>query len=1313
MVIKLGLDDADFGRGVANSKKKVQYLAKEMQANMKIADLAGNKLGKLGTRYDGLTQIIKAQENQVSSLKKAYDESFVDGKATDSTKRLATQLQDANGKLANYKTQLSQTAGQLARLKVETQGVTGWMNQHADSYIKQGEAIAKLGSNISKAGTALTVGVTAPIVAGVAAVTKAAVDWESAFAGVKKTNDEVKNSNGQVVYSYSDLESGLRNLSKELPSSHTQIAAVAEAAGQLGIKTQDVVGFTKVMLDMGESTNLSAEDAATAIAKIANITGLTNDEYQRFGSSVVALGNNFATTESDIVDMANRLASAGTLAGLTNQEILGLSTAMSSVGIEAEAGGTAMTQTLTAIETAATKGGESLDKFASIAGMSSEQFATTWKNKPIEAIQAFIKGLGDLDSQGESATLVLDEMGLSGVRQSNMLKSLALASNTMTSAVDMSNKAWSENTALTKEANTRYETTESKLKMLKNEINDTAIDLGGPFVDALRNGLTAIKPTIEDLGELAKRFNELDTEQQQNIIKWIAIAAATGPALKLLGGGISVIGNTRKGIGLLSKSLVELAARAAEKKAITGATTTVASLGTASATAGGASGVGALATGLGAIAGPAAIAVGAVAAVGIAAYAGVKAYEAHQLAGAKWGTKVTEEQDKVISKSYELRDKAVSYVNEYADGVKGSADKAIKANKDIVNSIESTLKKERERDEKAAQSLYSEAAQKRAEDYIEGQKALDEENVALATKTTNRINEILKSASDNNRQLSDEERQYIATNYNRLSDAQLKAAGFAKNQRIAIESAYQTDLSKLTTKELQTRAENVMRALDKEQSAYEEQKTKLAEVYGKNTERYKYELSELDKANKQNNESMILGLAKLTLQQGFSLDQMSGAWKKYGWTTEKVQALVTSSAASTSKNVDMLAKSTNEAALAWNQLALDPKTGEVKTNMADTLAEMAKTDEGWKQLRFMAKNADVSTNAKEEIAIAMGEANKWQTMNIADKKLLVNGDEAQLALYDTIDKLGMWNQYNADRKTLGVNNADAIYELMAAQGKLQEWNGLAPELKTLLATDPAKMTIENTKSALDQYNALPPALKKLVGDNSSLISNVDAAKQRLVNYQLYNPDPKKLSVIADTSGATLAQQAIDQVQGKRVVVEVEYHGRKTGAGALANATGTNYHPGGDMIVNDQKGPLYKEIVQFPGEAPFIPQGRNVYIPDAPIGTKVVRASIAKSIMRKLGVPRYAEGIGIPRDSEFIQNLRTVNSGGSNSNVIINNNNEATVRKLDQLINIMSQFGNDLKNLKLEANKRVLADIVIEEQTRNDRTIARRTGVKTI
>lgn len=156
---------------------------------------------------------------------------------------------------------------------------------------------------------------------------------------------------------------------------------------------------------------LSADEAASALAKFANITGTTADEYSKLGSTIVDLGNNFATTERDIVEMATRLASAGTVAGLSEQDILALSTAMSSVGINAEAGGTAMTQTMTAISKAVSAGGDDLETFAKIAGVSASEFANMWGNEPIDAISAFIGGLGKMNENGEDTISVLDELG--------------------------------------------------------------------------------------------------------------------------------------------------------------------------------------------------------------------------------------------------------------------------------------------------------------------------------------------------------------------------------------------------------------------------------------------------------------------------------------------------------------------------------------------------------------------------------------------------------------------------------------------------------------------------------------------------------------------------------------------------------------------------------------------------------------------------------------------------------------------------------------------------------------------------------------
>ncbi len=371
---------------------------------------------------------------------------------------------------------------------------------------------------------------------GMTAAAESSIEFESAFTGVKKTVDGTP----EQLAAISDE---IKRMAAETGVSTTTIAAVAENAGQLGVATENIASFTRTMLDLGESTNLTADEAAVAIARLTNIMGSGEDATSRLGSSLVALGNNFATTESEILEMATRLASAGKLAGMSEAQILALATAMSSVGIEAEAGGTAMTQTLNAIDRAASSGGNTLETFARVAGMSAEEFTTAWRTDAAGALTAFIQGLSALSAQGGSVTAILDELGLSGIRQSNMLRSLALASDMMTDALETSNSAWAENVALANEANAVYGNTEHRISAARESINNLGIAIGDAFGPQISGGADMVNDLAQALTDAAETAPGL-VSALGSVTVGITGAAAAYVALKTAATAFNAIGIT-------------------------------------------------------------------------------------------------------------------------------------------------------------------------------------------------------------------------------------------------------------------------------------------------------------------------------------------------------------------------------------------------------------------------------------------------------------------------------------------------------------------------------------------------------------------------------------------------------------------------------------------------------------------------------------------------------------------------------------------------------------------------------------------------
>lgn len=549
-----------------------------------------------------------------------------------------------------------------------------------------GDKFKSVGNIMTGVGSSLTKTVTTPIVAVGKHAVESAVNWETAWTGVTKTVDGTEKQ-------MAGLEKELKNMSLRTASSKADIAGVAEAAGQLGIATENIADFSETMIQLGDTTNLSSDEAATAIAQFANITGMAQSDAHRFGSSVVDLGNNFATTEADIVSMAMRLAGAGTQIGISETDILGFSTALSSVGIQAEMGGSAFSKFMIemantveyansdvtslanslglaedqteelgseietererlekfaamagmtgdeftqafqedaaraityvirglsemgglgsesfkilnqsveeggqslelfasmagmtaedfkeyfeqdaagAIETltetyrnsgdvfdltferisqAVQNGGEELETIAAMAGMTGEEFKAAFEDDAESALEHFQDGIYSMGDSTASALVWLDQMGYSEIRLRDTILRSTGAIDTMEEALNTSAKAWREDKALTEEANKRYGTSESRFKQFSEAVDLLAIEFGNQLL-----------PTITDLvvsfTEFVTGLSNMDDGTKKLIVQVLLFLAAIGPVVSVLGNVIKfvglVVGSFKSFIGIIS-----------------------------------------------------------------------------------------------------------------------------------------------------------------------------------------------------------------------------------------------------------------------------------------------------------------------------------------------------------------------------------------------------------------------------------------------------------------------------------------------------------------------------------------------------------------------------------------------------------------------------------------------------------------------------------------------------------------------------------------------------------------------------------------
>lgn len=1094
------------GKSIEGLKAKQQVLGKQLQVSSELVRKNTEKYNALKEATGDVNTATDEQKRKLLAAEQAMHKSVA-------------EAESLRGKYNALSKEIALNSSKLVQSGIKMQAL--------------GTKMQNTGKSISAVGMGITTKFALPLAAGIGLSVKAASDFESAFAGVKKTVDEVVNQNGEVTYSYDKLAAGIRQMSKEMPASTTEISAVAEAAGQLGIQTPAVLSFTKTMVNLGVATNMSSEEAATALARFANIVQMKQSDFDRLGATIVSLGNNFATTEKEITDMGLRLAGQGKQVNMTEADIMGLAAAMSSVGIEAEAGGTAMSMVMKKINNAVYSGKGSLKGFADLAGMSAKQFQKAWKDDAAGALDDVVHGLQKNSEEGKNLTAILNDLGIKGIRESDTMLRLSGNADILTDALANSKTAWKENSALTDEASKRYETFESQLKIFKNQITDVAIDLGGPFMKALNAGLQASKPFLNSIKDMSKAFADASPETQKLVLKLAATALAFGPVTIGIGKFVSAGGTLIKATGSMVQGLGNFAVKA--KLAKTG--TDALAVGTVNAGKG--AKVASVATrGFGASLGATLVTMGpwvlAIGAIGLAAYGLYKVFGDNN--ARKWGADISDAADKSLSKVSQFSAEGTVAMESFSTDMAGNA----KTVKTAFQGMAEEVKKSVDESIKALEESYNslpEEVKAMYKDTLEEAKKDGEEKKKLAQSQADAATEIVENATKEKRDLTETENKRLISLQKNLLKENVEALKLSSDEEKNVKAALYQDIDEMDRKQRTKSANALSRSMAEQQRAHLKQLEDAKALYDQDGDWSKYQqsLEILEGKNSAVMESMAIRWVEMERAIGMSEKVIADGLETFGFNLEDLDRIASETAENTADNLGLLADESTEANLAWNNLILDPKTGEVTSNINEVISKAMSSEKDWKNLQFIIKEADLNSNAKATILDAVAQSGKWNQLSFEEKEILIESDSTRqivLALEDN----KKWNSldYEVKKAILESNTPQTLDEVLKNYELWDEIPWDASKKEAFLGTN-VENTMQEVKTGFAEWDKAIPGQKDLIVDNSDLLNKILQSQTVLVKYNNQTVDLKDL--IANNS------DVLNKVK-KGVDVIVDYNGKQ-------------------------------------------------------------------------------------------------------------------------------------------------------------------------
>ncbi|EAD2406864.1 phage tail tape measure protein [Listeria monocytogenes] len=1112
-----------------------------------------------------------------------------------------------------------------------------------------GNMLEKSGQKLTKAGTAMTVGFTAPIVAGMVKSTKAYLDFDN----------EVTEVNSLL------RESG--ESAKEFGDRYTQVFDYAQKASvKYGVASEQTMLGMKEMVKKGYDIN----QTMASMPAIFNAARASGDDFETVMSVTTSTLEQFGMISKDTnkqMEYTNKVADVLTyVADKTAAGFSDMGTAMNYVGPISHSLGYSLTDTAAAVGLLSNRGIEGQKAGTGLRGMLTSLLKPS--KSAAEAMSAV--GLKIEDNNGNMKTLptLLDDINDKTKKMTKTQKNSFLtmifgreplsAVNTLLEAGGDSLRKYSKGAD---EANGyTKQVADNMRKAGKFGVDQFKASLEVLEQNVGQKLMPALTPIIEWANKMIDKFNDLSGAQQQSIIKWAGILAATGPVLMIGGKLVSMTGGLIKGFAGLGK-ILGLGSKLAPLAAGFGATTTAVE-GTSLAAAGLAGSFGAL---------PAVIGLAGAALLGAGIYAldkHISKIEESKERVKTWGYDIGAEADKSMVKFNEFASEGTLALDTFASGATADSEKIVSAFKNMADEIKKNTD-DALGDFKKAYDEASPAVQALLDNAMKDSEKRAEERKANVDSQYKEIEKIYQSHAVKTGKMTSEQSKIVNNIYKDMQIEQIESLGLSNKKKTQLIKAMNGEVQNLSTKALTEQANYLGKVTKATTDETKKQKKAFKESYDKgliDKTAYNNAMNQLDRDQNGTVRSSVTALIrtqeqlydKLNVSSDVAQKNIRRGLKDMGLDYDEFTRDVQEKAGKADEASKLIGDGAKMADTAWNNLVLDPKTSEIRDNVGEFVSNLAKSDDGWNNLKFIMKEAKLTTDAKKTIATATIESGRWDKMTFNEKKLIVSYEDSihvanalsdlgiwdklkpeqksmianadtSLALQKALQDMGVWDKLPPSMKTLVVDNSDVLKKINSSKGMIVDYNGTKVDLKSLLATNTDVRTkVEQGKNVIVEYNGQKINLKNLYANNRDLLGKVQEGKNNIYSYNGTKVSKKTFTALtnADTVRNLLNNMIADWgriPQRQQKVLEIAYKTNgKAPSGVQGLATGTNNHKGGPALVNDAKGSNYEEMITTPDGKSFVPKGRNVLL-DLPRGTEVLRGD--KTAKALSNVPRYAKG----------------------------------------------------------------------------------------